>query len=98
MAWAKRSNLIIAVALLAVTAFSCTLPGLTKRAPHPSQDKSFQHRPAKVSGLINLEEGCGPGYYQIRLQGMFDGANVQVESQSDQAGRFSLVAPAGRYL
>lgn len=63
-----------------------------------SPDKKFQPRPAKLSGVLELHEGCSPGYYQIRLQGIFEGATVQVESQSDESGHFSLVAPPGRYL
>lgn len=60
--------------------------------------KNFQPKPAKLSGVLDLHEGCVPGFYQIRLQGLFEGANIQVESQSDQSGRFSLLAPPGRYL
>ena len=55
-------------------------------------------KPAKISGLLDLRESCGPGFYQIKLQGLFEGASIQVESQSDEAGRFALVAPPGQYL
>ncbi|NDG84003.1 MAG: hypothetical protein EBX52_03070 [Proteobacteria bacterium] len=51
-----------------------------------------------MSGVIALDEPCKAGYYQVKLTGLFDGGQNQVETQSDRAGRFSLQAPPGRYL
>ncbi len=54
--------------------------------------------PAHLSGLIELDEACKAGYYQVKLTGLYDGGQNQVETQSDRSGRFSLEAPPGRYL
>jgi len=100
MGFQIRSNTITVTILLTITAFSCSLPIFSKGqggAGVAVVDKSFQPKPAKLSGMLDLKEGCTPGFYQIKLQGLFEGANVQVESQSDQAGRFSFVAPPGHY-
>jgi len=98
----NKTNTISIAVILTLTAFSCSLPIFSKnQGSHSSEatsDRSFQPRPAKLSGVLELHEGCTPGYYQIRLQGMFEGRNVQVESQSDESGHFSLTAPPGHYL
>ncbi len=102
MGHSNKSNTLSIAILLTITAFSCSLPIFSKNQTSGSAgavgEKAFQPRPAKLSGVLELHEGCSPGYYQVRLQGIFDGASVQVESQSDESGRFSLVAPPGRYL
>jgi hypothetical protein len=103
MARLNRSNSITIVFLLSLTAFSCSMPLFSKSggiAPTGlvQADKNFQPKPAKLSGVLDLHEGCPPGFYQIKLHGLFEGANTQVESQSDQSGHFSLVAPPGHYL
>jgi hypothetical protein len=101
MAFQIRSTSITITILLTVTAFSCSMP-IFGRGPAGSSggvvDKSFKPKPAKLSGLLDLREGCGPGFYQIKLQGLIEGASIQVESTSDQTGRFSLVAPPGQYM
>lgn len=103
MAKVFKSNTLSLVVLLSLTAFSCSLPlfsktgsgGATNLTP---SDKNFKPKPAKLSGVLDLHESCQPKFYQIKLTGLFEGANTQVESQSDQSGRFSLVAPPGQYL
>ena len=97
MTLANKSNLITVTVLLTVTAFSCSLPIFSARNQNAGV-QNFQPKPAKLSGVLELKGECAAGYYQIKLQGMFEGSNIQVESQSDQAGHFSLVAPPGRYL
>ena len=100
MARSMRSNTITVTILLSITAFSCSMPLFSKNAGNTAAtaSKGFQPKPAKLSGVLELHEGCVPGFYQIKLHGLFEGANTQVESQSDQNGRFSLVAPPGNYL
>ena len=101
MAFQIRSNTITITILLTITAFSCSSQIFTRNqggAPGGVIDKSFKPKPAKLSGLLDLREGCAPGFYQVKLQGLFEGATIQVESQSDQMGRFSLVAPPGQYM
>ena len=101
MSFQIRSTTITIMILLTVTAFSCSMPLFSRNqavSGAPGIDKNFQPKPAKLSGILDLQESCGPGFYQIKLHGLFDGANTQVESQSDQSGHFSLIAPPGRYL
>ena len=99
MAFQIRSNTITITILLTITAFSCSLPLFSKnQGGAPSAGKSFQSKPAKLSGVLELSSDCGPGFYQIKLHGLFEGANTQVESQSDQSGHFSLIAPPGQYM
>jgi hypothetical protein len=98
----NKTNTLSAMILLTVTAFSCSMPIFSKNqgtgTATSSNDKNFQPKPAKLSGVLELHEGCLAGYYQIRLQGIFEGANVQVESQTDESGHFNLLAPPGRYV
>jgi hypothetical protein len=101
MAFQIRSTTVTITILLTITAFSCSMPIFTHGSggvAANSLDKKFKPKPAKLSGLLDLREGCGPGFYQVKLQGLFEGASVQVESTSDQTGRFSLVAPPGQYM
>jgi hypothetical protein len=114
MSYSNKSTTLTAAVLLTLTAFSCSLPLFSRnQAQSPSAanvanatggvvgnsvDKNFQPRPAKVSGVLSFSPGCEAGYYQIKLQGIFEGSQVQVESQTDQSGHFALVAPAGKYL
>ncbi len=99
MAFQIKSNTITMTILLSVSAFSCSQPIFNRNAGTTTAlgDK-FMPKPAKLSGVLDLQLGCGPGFYQIKLKGLFDGANSQVESQSDQSGHFSLIAPPGQYL
>ena len=101
MARLVRSNTITALILLSITAFSCSMPLFSKNASNGASvatNSNFKPKPAKLSGVLDLHEGCAPGFYQIKLHGLFEGANIQVESQSDQSGHFSLLAPPGNYL
>ena len=88
----------IAAGVLAVTAVSCSLPFFARNGAGPSgADKTFQPRPSKLSGVLTLRDSCTPGYYQVKLQGLFESAQTQVDSQTDQSGHFSLIAPPGQY-
>ncbi len=53
---------------------------------------------ATLSGVLEFKEGCEAGYYKVILRGLFEGAGVQVETQSDSLGKFSVTAPPGKYL
>jgi hypothetical protein len=100
MAFQIRSSTVTGTILLMITAISCSMPIFSRVPGAPGGgvvDKSFKPKPAKLSGLLDLVAGCQPGFYTIKLQGLFEGASTQVESQSDKAGRFSLVAPPGQY-
>lgn len=89
----------MAAGAICATAFSCSLPFLSRtNSANGVSDKSFQPRPAKLSGVLSLSDSCTPGYYQVRLQGLFEASAIQVDSQTDQSGRFSLVAPPGQYM
>lgn len=65
-------------------------------APQP-ESKIETTRPAKLSGVLNLNDQCPSGYYLVRLKGQSAGAQIQVETQSDPSGRFQLQAPPGEY-
>ena len=93
----SKSNLIAVSVLLTITAFSCSMPGFTPKS-QTSAAPGYQPRPAKLSGVLDLKPECLTGYYEIKLQGIFDAQNVQVTSQTDEKGHFSLVAPPGHYL
>ena len=97
-----RAHKLSLFVLLSLSAFSCSMPIFTRVSTPATTangaDKNFKQKPAKLSGLLELKGDCTPGYYQVKLQGLFEGANTQVESQSDQSGHFSLIAPPGRYL
>lgn len=85
------------IGVLTLLASSCSLPG--NRLPPPQVvEKSFQPRPAKLSGVLTLKDDCSAGYYQVKLQGLFESAQIQVDSQTDQSGHFNLIAPPGQYL
>ncbi len=103
MSLIHRSNRTLVAIFLTITAFSCSLPFFSRpstggNGKGVSADKKDEPRPAQLSGVIEFGDGCKAGYYQIKLQGIFEGANVQIESQSDQSGHFNLTAPPGRYL
>lgn len=51
-----------------------------------------------LSGILEFREGCAPGYYKLVLRGLFENADVQVETQSDSLGKFTISAPPGQYL
>jgi hypothetical protein len=101
MASKIRKNTTTITVLLSLTAVSCSLPFFSRNSGSVGGLTSVEKATpiqAKLSGVIELSEGCAAGYYQIKLVGLFEGANTQVESQSDQSGHFSLVAPPGAYM
>ena len=99
MAFQIKTTTVTVMILLGASVLSCSMP-LFSRAPSSvvALGEKFQAKPARLSGVLDLQPGCAPGFYQIKLKGLFEGANSQVESQSDQSGHFSLVAPPGQYL
>jgi hypothetical protein len=98
MGFRISNQLWAAAGALAFTAISCSLPFLGRNVASTGTEKTFQPRPAKLSGVLTLKDDCTPGYYQVKLQGLFDSAQIQVDSQTDQSGHFSLIAPPGQYL
>ena len=95
MASRLRKHTAVITVFLGLTAFSCSLPFFGKNeGGHAERGSSI---PARLTGVLELNPGCSGGYYQIRLVGMNDESQNQVESQSDQNGRFSIVAPSGFY-
>ena len=97
----KRQTAVLGISMtLILSGFACSLPFFHRAhdAGNGSGEKTASGRAAKLSGYLELGEGCPPGYYQVRLLGLFEGAETQVESQTDQTGRFSIEAPPGRYL
>ena len=85
---------LAALSLLAL--FSCSIPFFGKGRTASNEEVS--PKLATLSGNLEFNEGCAPGYYKIVLKGLFEGAGVQVETQSDSLGRFSVSAPPGKYL
>lgn len=99
MAFRISNQMWVAAGALALTAISCSLPFLGKSSGTTSTvERTFQPRPAKLSGVLTRKDGCTAGYYQVKLQGLFDAAQIQVDSQTDQSGHFSLIAPPGQYM
>jgi hypothetical protein len=97
----KRQTALLGISVaLILSGFSCSLPFFSRygESGNGSGDRAPSGRAAKLSGYLELGEGCPPGYYQVKLLGLFEGAETQVESQTDQTGRFSIEAPPGRYL
>lgn len=92
-----RTHTIFAVFALASTAFSCSLP-FFKGGLNSNGVLRVEPKASKLSGLVQFSESCPAGYYQVRLQGLHETSNVQVSGETDAAGKFSLSAPAGRYL
>ncbi len=92
----SRSSLLTFAVLLTVTAFSCSMPLFSRVQGTKAAGET--PKPSRLSGLLQMEQGCEHGYYQIKLQGLFESANIQVEAQSDESGHFTLVAPPGKYL
>jgi hypothetical protein len=83
-------------ALSLLTLFSCSVPFFGKG--RVSSNEEGAQKLATLSGVLDFKEGCEAGYYKIVLKGLFDGAGVQVETQSDSLGRFSVTAPPGKYI
>lgn len=97
----KRQTAALGLSMaLILSGFSCSLPFFNRYgdAGQGASERGTAGRAAKLSGYLELGEGCPPGYYQVKLLGLFEGSGNQVESQTDQTGRFSIEAPPGRYL
>jgi hypothetical protein len=95
MASRLRKHSTVITVFLGLTAFSCSLPFFGKN--EEGRGERGSSLPARLTGVLELNSGCSGGYYQIRLVGLNDETQNQVESQSDQNGRFSIVAPSGSY-
>ena len=83
-------------ALSLLTLFSCSIPFFGKGRVVASEDAPLKM--ATLSGVLEYKEGCEAGYYKIVLKGLFESAGVQVETQSDSLGKFSITAPPGKYM
>ncbi len=98
----RQTSILGLVTLLSLTGYSCSLPFFDKNGDFGwsggGAGKANQANSARLSGVINLGEGCKAGYFQIKLYGLFEGGSNQVEAQSDQNGRFNIVAPPGQYM
>ena len=79
-----------------LTLFSCSIPFLGKGRIAATDDHT--QKLSTLSGVLEYREGCGPGYYKVVLKGLFEGAGIEIESQSDSLGKFTIKAPPGRYL
>lgn len=84
------------VTLSLLTLFSCSIPFFGKGRTPATEETSAKL--ATLSGVLEFKEGCGPGYYKVVLKGLFEGSGIQVETQSDSLGKFSVSAPPGKYL
>jgi hypothetical protein len=80
--------------ILVITAFSCSLP-IFKGGSNSKQNQT--QKKASLSGVLQLSSDCTAGYYQVKLQGILENSQIQVDTQSDASGHFTLLAPAGRY-
>ncbi len=99
MAKGQRKTAIGALVALTLSGYSCSFPLFGKPSGSASSGGAEKALlPARLSGVIERGEQCGAGYYRIRLTGLFDGGQNQVETESDRSGRFSMTAPPGRYL
>ncbi len=83
-------------AMSMLTLFSCSIPFFGKGRTPASNDHS--KKMANVSGVLDFQGDCLPGYYKVMLKGLFENAGVQIEAQSDSTGKFEFVAPPGKYL
>ncbi len=85
--------------VLTLSGYSCSSPIFGKSGGSGSNGGAEKALlPARLSGVIERAGNCGAGYYRIRLTGLFDGGQNQVETESDRSGRFSMTAPPGRYM
>lgn len=92
---ANKARVTGAVLTFIVLGFTCSNPWVH------SFSRVHSNQPAqtsKLGGVINIPEGCTSPLAQITLQGVLNGANIRVETQSDSTGHFSLEAPAGNYI
>ncbi|MBS1960520.1 MAG: hypothetical protein JST80_13670 [Bdellovibrionales bacterium] len=89
--------IFVAMAGAGAFAFPLLKKSNTATTADRTMEKTFQPKPAKLSGVITLKDSCQAGYYQVRLQGT-EASQIQVDSQTDQSGHFNLVAPPGQYV
>jgi hypothetical protein len=95
----KRKLAVGTLLSVTLTGYSCSLPFFNKTGEGANAGGGEKVLlPAHLSGVIDLGESCKAGYYQVKLTGLFEGGQSQVETQSDRSGRFSLQAPPGRYM
>lgn len=85
---------IAAISMLAL--FSCSIPFFGKGRTSVVEDSG--RKLASLSGVLEFREGCSPGYYKVILKGLFENADIQVETQSDSLGNFNISAPPGKYV
>lgn len=94
--WAFRAAGTAGVAV--VVLFAQKVFHRIQKAEAPQAESKIEAtRPAKLSGVLNLNDQCPSGYYLVRLKGQSSGAQIQVETQSDPSGKFQLQAPPGEY-
>ncbi len=93
----RKKPLRISVISLAAIFTVWTFASFFGKGTVHSAIRGSQGRSSKLSGVLNLQEGCEKGYYQVTLVGMLENSNIRVESQTDSSGRFNLTAPAGKY-
>jgi hypothetical protein len=99
MAEGRKKTAIGALVMLTLSGYSCSFPLFGKSGgPSSSSGTDKGLLPARLSGVIERAGKCGAGYYRVRLTGLFDGGQNQVETESDRSGRFSMTAPPGRYV
>jgi hypothetical protein len=96
MARIRKKIVFGAVMAVTLTGYACSLPIFSKSNEATVGDRVIL--PARLSGVIEMSESCKAGYYQVKLMGLYEGGQNQVETQSDRSGRFSLQAPPGHYL
>jgi len=96
----RTSSRALSVKALVTLSFSflvsCSIPFFGKGSS-VSSDEHVQ-KLSTLSGVLEYKEGCGPGYYKVILKGLFENSGVDVQSQTDSLGKFTLKAPPGRYL
>lgn len=80
--------------VFAFVGLTCSNPWFKSKDKAP--DLSAKQN-SKVSGLIKGPTSCGETPVQVTLQGLFQGAKIRVETQSDANGHFQMSAPPGSY-
>ncbi len=94
----KSSRISAARSFFAITLlmlFSCSIPFFGKG--RTSSEENVQ-KLSTVVGVLDFQDGCNPGYYQVILKGLFESADIQIETQTDSLGKFTVTAPPGQYL
>lgn len=89
-----EAKFLLMVIGLAMTAFSCSFSFFKTE----NVKNNEANRPAQLSGFIHFNSSCPQGYYHVRLQGIQESSQVQVMTEADAAGKFTMNAPMGKYL